>query len=638
MASIGDVAVTVGADVEPLKRGLKDGSRRIDGFKKDLQKAGKEAIKYNAALSLVATTGLALITKETAEAAKETKNLAFLANASVEEFQKMTFAAKSVGIEQDKLSDIFKDFNDRIGDFIATGGGPMLDFFEQIAPKVGVTADEFRNLSGPQALQLYYDSLERANLAQEDMTFFLEAMASDTTALIPLLRDGGKGFKELGDEAERFNVILSEQDIKELQKLDTTFVKIGAAVKGAATQVALLVSNEMGDLSKSVTGVITKLTEVIKGIRESRAETKKNLEVERQVVKELGIVRNNRGRIIKEGNASAIEINNLLKRQLELEELINGEFVKRAPKMAGTLKKQLEAHEKNKIRWKEEQEANTVRIDNLRKESEAAQRVFDIRNNTLEKEKEIAETPEVKEKPDFTAEDVGAKERAEAELEAIKNKYITEKQLLAMHKEEMAIIGDEFDATRFESEQQWMDIREQAEKEHLDKLTELRRKNMTEAERFSAMTWKNQVKNVSGALAQMTAGIAQHSKKAFEINKAAGITNAIINTYEGITKALAAYPPPISGIMAAAQAAAGFAQVNAIRSQTFNGGGSGRAPSLTGTAGTPVNDVSAQPVQQQAEPSRIVVEGLDPETILSGRAVTQLLQEAADNGAILTPA
>jgi hypothetical protein len=85
------------------------------------------------------------------------------------------------------MSDILKDVNDRIGDFMQTGGGPMADFFENIAPKVGVTAEQFARLSGPEALQLYVDSLEKAGLSQQEMTFYLEAMASDTTALIPLL-------------------------------------------------------------------------------------------------------------------------------------------------------------------------------------------------------------------------------------------------------------------------------------------------------------------------------------------------------------------------------------------------------------------------------------------------------------------
>jgi hypothetical protein len=37
----------------------------------------------------------------------------------------------------------------------------MKDFFEQIAPKVNVTAAQFAKLSGPEALQLYVSSLEK---------------------------------------------------------------------------------------------------------------------------------------------------------------------------------------------------------------------------------------------------------------------------------------------------------------------------------------------------------------------------------------------------------------------------------------------------------------------------------------------
>ena len=63
----------------------------------------------------------------------------------------------------------------------------MADFFENIAPQVGVTADQFRKLNGADALQLYVSSLQKANVSQNDMTFYLEAIASDASYLLPLL-------------------------------------------------------------------------------------------------------------------------------------------------------------------------------------------------------------------------------------------------------------------------------------------------------------------------------------------------------------------------------------------------------------------------------------------------------------------
>lgn len=80
-----------------------------------------------------------------------------------------------------------KDMQDRIGDFQQTGGGPLADFFTNIAPKVGVTIQQFQKLSGPEALQLFYNSLEKAGASTNDMKFYMEAIISDSSLLIPLL-------------------------------------------------------------------------------------------------------------------------------------------------------------------------------------------------------------------------------------------------------------------------------------------------------------------------------------------------------------------------------------------------------------------------------------------------------------------
>ncbi|MFX6559788.1 hypothetical protein ABTG55_19615, partial [Acinetobacter baumannii] len=82
--------------------------------------------------------------------------------------------------------DIMKDVNDKFGDFMQTGGGEMADFFEKIAPKVGVTAKEFQGLSGPQILEKYHQTLQTANVSQAEMTFYMDSLADDATLLAPL--------------------------------------------------------------------------------------------------------------------------------------------------------------------------------------------------------------------------------------------------------------------------------------------------------------------------------------------------------------------------------------------------------------------------------------------------------------------
>ncbi|RMP80870.1 phage tail tape measure protein [Pseudomonas syringae] len=199
--------------------------------------------------------GLVALTTSTIDYAKEVKNLSALSNTTVEDFQRMSYGARTVGVEQDKLGDILKDTNDRVGEFLQRGGGEMSDFFKEIAPKIGVTAGQFANLSGPQALQLYYTSLEKAGLNQQQMTTYMEAMADETTALIPLLRNNGKGFKELGDQADRAGLVISEFNIKRLVDAGQAISGLKATFSGAANQITIGLLPGIESVTKALQGL-----------------------------------------------------------------------------------------------------------------------------------------------------------------------------------------------------------------------------------------------------------------------------------------------------------------------------------------------------------------------------------------------
>jgi hypothetical protein len=73
--------------------------------------------------------------------------------------------------------------------------------------------------------------------------------------------------------------------------------------------------------------------------------------------------------------------------------------------------------------------------------------------------------------------------------------------------------------------------------------------------------------------ASMVGQLASHSKEWFRVNKLVSIANAMMNTNEAMTKALA-FGPIAGPVMAAVIGAAGLANIAAIRATTFEGGGS----------------------------------------------------------------
>jgi hypothetical protein len=101
----------------------------------------------------------------------------------------------------------------------------------------------------------------------------------------------------------------------------------------------------------------------------------------------------------------------------------------------------------------------------------------------------------------------------------------------------------------------------------------LQKEGAKDLAKFEAMSTADKTKNVLSGLSTQLGAQKGQSKKLFAISKAASIATAIMSTYEGATKAMAAYPPPINFAMAAAVVAGGLAQVSNIRSQSFEGGG-----------------------------------------------------------------
>jgi len=226
------------AEVKDLNKKLNDANRRIDYFSKqanaNLGKTTKAFDLLGAATSKLGitmstgalATGMVRAMDNAIKTAVEIGNLSRVAGISTDAFQKFAYASQTVGIEQSKLSDILKDVNDKFGDYMATGAGPLADFFDNIAPKVGLTKNAFVGLSSDQALGKYVKALQDAGVNQQEMTFYMEALASDATALVPLLADNAAGLTRIGEEAAKAGALLDSGMIKNAENMQKRWIEV----------------------------------------------------------------------------------------------------------------------------------------------------------------------------------------------------------------------------------------------------------------------------------------------------------------------------------------------------------------------------------------------------------------------------
>jgi hypothetical protein len=170
----------------------------------------------------------------------------------------------------------------------------------------------------------------------------------------------------------------------------------------------------------------------------------------------------------------------------------------------------------------------------------------------------------------------GVKNSLMTEEEAIRKSYTDRQEIIANALANQAMSVTEANALKLKSEQ-----------DYYNRLEELRKKSKN----FEDKNATEKTQMVLDGLGETFKGVQANNKKMFAVQKAYNIAQAIMSTYTGAAKALETYPPPLSFAMAAAQVAAGMAQVAQIRAQSFDGGGftgrGSRSGGMDGKGGFP---------------------------------------------------
>lgn len=179
-------------------------------------------------------------------------------------------------------------------------------------------------------------------------------------------------------------------------------------------------------------------------------------------------------------------------------------------------------------------------------------------------------------------------------------------------------------------------LKEGVEQQHQQNMTDIDNEWSAKRRDFESANLKDQAKDTFGTLANVTAGVAKHNRALFEINRVAGIGNAIINTYEGVSKSLAAYPMPLAGIFAATHLAAGLAQVAAIKKQKFGSKSPGATAVGRSTVTTAPSNISQLPAPANSPAAQQnvtnVTLNVEPDLTYSGRTVRRIMEEISRQG------
>lgn len=231
----------------------------------------------------LAFTSLATMAIETAKADAELAVLANRANVSAEYFYVLAGAAKAFNIEQEQLSDILADTQEKLGEFSATEGGGAADFFDALKNNTEMTEAQIKKFGqtlqgkdGIGAIQAISEKLDELDATKQERRFIFESLASGLGDLAPLFAENSQLLNKYKDALEEAGIVKTAEAIEQSRMLAAQTESLNTRFNGFKEQLAgqmmpvlnSLMSYFMEGVTKGekFSGVIQAIGVVAKGV------------------------------------------------------------------------------------------------------------------------------------------------------------------------------------------------------------------------------------------------------------------------------------------------------------------------------------------------------------------------------------
>ncbi len=157
---------------------------------------------------------------------------------TTEGFQKLSYAAKLSGIDQDQLTGSLEKMEERLAEVAIEGAGPASEALKRF----GVNARVLTEMGGVEAFMTLVSVIEKIPNAMERVKVAKDIFGKSGQGMVNLALQGTDALRNMGVEASALGVAMSGIDNAKLAEANVEFVKIGEAIMGVANSIAVQLS------------------------------------------------------------------------------------------------------------------------------------------------------------------------------------------------------------------------------------------------------------------------------------------------------------------------------------------------------------------------------------------------------------
>ena len=227
-------------EIDELDKRLLNERTKLEQLRGELIKTQQETLgldevnkKLNDTLKGLAVgvgAALAALTKfalDTANTADELKTLSSQTGFTVEEIQKLQYAAKFVDVEFSTLESSITKFERSMAK-ANDGSKDMMEIFRKLQIRIKDNAGNMRN-----ANDVFMETIDKLGNVRNETELDIIAMelfGKSAKELKPLIEQGSDALKKYGDEAERHSLIMSEDEVNAASEFKDSMDRLNAVV------------------------------------------------------------------------------------------------------------------------------------------------------------------------------------------------------------------------------------------------------------------------------------------------------------------------------------------------------------------------------------------------------------------------
>jgi hypothetical protein len=589
-ATVGDLAVRVGANTENLERGMAKASRSVKNFSASSVKRMRKVATASAKMGAAAVAaGVAMTAAIVAKQSKVIDSLAKTADAlnlTTESLQALNHLAELNGVSSEGMAKGLRKMEVNLGMAARTGGASA-----RALEDLGISLDDIIKLSPDKQLQKLSDAIAGVENQSMKASIATDIFGRDGVSMLKVLNQIEKdGIDPTVKKLKDYGVAITRIDAAQVEAANDAFLEAQTVIEGLGNTLTVQLAPFITELSerfvklsqdsggfgghveaavsKSVKAV-GKLADFMHGLRVAF----KGVEL---VVVAFGAAAVSAFEFAAKAvvgfvDLSVIAVNSVIEtlNQIPGVDILKQDLFRNSDFMRGLTRLGDEAR-------------NNVGV--LRSE---------LHNLAMQPMPSAA---------------------VDEFLEAVKEKSVEAAQVVSDARDEM--MNPVQTDMEIQAEQQAQS--EELLRAHIENVQKIHSDSNGAIQRMTKSHWGTAGGETVGAMKSIVGTMAAGSKKAFQISKAWAIADALISTFQGMAAGVRlGFPMAIPAVAWAA--ATGFAQLSNIKNQQFGGSG-GAAASGGGAPAQAPNPVGVGGAQAQ-QSQTLSVDSIDPNAIFSGASM-----------------